>query len=156
MTTEAPNEELHLTAEAIQSAVFQRLEKYHGRNLLESFGMFMGMAQLLELGLKGLLHRRFNVDFEEMERWTLGQVAAALRERRLRPDFLELLRSVVQYRNYIAHSLLANEAILRDLLQGGQTRFELRELQRGTYELEQLCFLFAWTEENDAWGGDTV
>jgi hypothetical protein len=106
------------------------------------------------LSLKGLLHRRYGVELEDMERWTMGQVAGALRERGLRPDFLQVLSSVVQYRNHIAHSLLADAAILRELFQGRPTRFEVRDLERGTYELEQVCLLFEWTEEHDAWGGN--
>jgi hypothetical protein len=140
-----------LDREQIAAAVGRRLEKYRERSFLEQFGMFMGVAQLLELSLKGLLHRRYGLALEDMERWTMGQVAGALRQRGLRPDFLQLLDSVVQYRNYAAHSLLANEAMLRDLLNGRQTRLELRQLQKGTYEIEQLCFLFDWTEEHNAW-----
>jgi hypothetical protein len=154
MATGAPHQEL--TSEEIRDAVFQRMEKYRDRNLLEHFGMFMGLAQLLELALKGLLHRRYGVQFEAMERWTLGQVAGALRDRHLRPDFLHLLGSVVQYRNHVAHSLLADAVVLRELYQGRPTRFETRALEKGTYELEQLWFLFEWTEEHNAWGDDAV
>ena len=34
----------------------------------------------------------------------------------------------------------------------GDARFEIRELQKGIYELEQLWFLYEWTEEQNAWG----
>jgi hypothetical protein len=154
MATRAPDQEPLLTPEEIREAVFQRMAKYRGRTLLEHFGMFMGLAQLLELALKALLHRRYGVELETMERWTFGQVARALRDRQLRPDFLRLLGSVVQYRNHVAHSVLADAVVLRELYQGRQTRFETRDLERGTYELEQLWFLFEWTEEHDAWGAD--
>ena len=113
--------------------------------------MFMGVAQILEIGLKGLLHRRFGVDIETMERWTLGKTAKTLKERGVRADFIQLLESVVDYRNYIAHELLANEAILRSLLSGESGRFEIRQLEKGTYELEQLMFLYDWTEEHQGW-----
>jgi hypothetical protein len=156
MANRAQHREPSLTADEIREAVFQRMEKYRGRNLLEHFGLFMGLAQLLELALKDLLHRRYGLELESMERWTLGQVAGALRDGHLRPDFLHLLGSVVQYRNHVAHSVLADAVVLRDLYQGRQTRFETRDLDRGTYELEQLWFLFEWTEEHDAWGEDAV
>lgn len=87
-----------------------------------------------------------------MERWTLGRVAGALKERGLRQDFTVLLDSVVEYRNHIAHSLLANEMALQSLLGGRETRLETRQLEKGIYELEQLWFLYEWTEEHKAWG----
>jgi hypothetical protein len=141
-----------LSTEAIRSAVSARLKRYAGLNVLEQFAMFMGTAQLLELCLKGLLHRLYKIDLESMERWTLGQVARTLKEHGLREDFTTLLDSVVEYRNHIAHSLLANELLLRSLLGGRITRPRTRELDHGIYELEQLCFLYEWTERYKAWG----
>lgn len=139
-----------LTQEQIDSGVLQRLKRYESLNFFEKFAMFMGVAQVLEISLKQLLHRRYAVDFESLERSTLGQVARQLRDRGLRPDFLALLDSVVGYRNHIAHSLLANQIMLQSL-GAGDARFERRELEKGIYELEQLWFLFAWTEEHGAW-----
>jgi hypothetical protein len=78
-------------------------------------------------------------------------VARLLRERGLRPDFIGLLESVVAHRNHIAHSLLASQVMLHSLA-AGDARFERRALERGIYELEQLWFLYEWTEEHDAWG----
>ena len=140
-----------LTQEQIQSEVLQRLKRYEGLNFFEQFAMFMGVAQVLEISLKQFLYRRYAVDFESLERSTLGQVASQLRDCGLRPDFLTLLDSVISYRNHIAHSLLANQIMLQSLGAGG-ARFEQRELEKGIYELEQLWFLFEWTEEHDAWG----
>jgi len=139
-----------LTTDAIRDAVSERLNRYTGLNVLEQFAMFMGTAQLLEISLKSLLHRLHAIGFEDMERWTLGRVAAELKERGLRPDFTFLLASVVEYRNYIAHSLLADELMLRSLLNGRKTP-KFKELNKGIYELEQLCFLFEWTERHKAW-----
>ena len=140
-----------LSREEIAAAVATRLEKYDALGFLERFAMFMGVAQILELSLKGLLHRRFSIDPPEMERWTLGRTAKALSEFGLRADFLKLLQSVVEDRNYIAHELLANEAILRSLLSGESGRFEMRHLERAIYEVEQLMFLYEWTSEHQAW-----
>ena len=113
--------------------------------------MFMGLAQTLEISLKQLLHRRYGVELESLENASLGQVKGQLRDRGLRPDFVGLLHSVVGYRNHIAHSLLANQIMLQSL-GVGNARFERRELEKGIFELEQLWFLFEWTEEHDAWG----
>jgi hypothetical protein len=151
MSASPDPQEDSLSREQILAAVAERLKKYDSLSFLESFAMFMGNAQILEIGLKGLLHRRFGVDLQTMERWTLGRTARALKEHGLRADFVHLLDSVVDYRNYIAHELLANEAMLRSLLAGESGRFEVRQLEHGTFELEQLMFLYDWTEEHDAW-----
>ena len=144
-------EEPSLRQEEIQSEVSRRLKRYENLNFLEQFAMFMGVAQVVELSLKQLLHRRYAVEFESLEHSSLGQVARLLRERGLRPDFIALLESVVAHRNHIAHSLLASQVMLHSLA-AGDARFERRVLDRGIYELEQLWFLYEWTEEHDAWG----
>lgn len=59
--------------------------------------------------------------------------------------------SVVDYRNHIAHELLVNEAMLKCLLNGDSGRLEVRHLDKGIYELEQVLVLFNWCEEHDGW-----
>lgn len=140
-----------LDANAISDAVGPRLKRYEVLNVLEQFAMFMGRAQLLEAGLKQLLIRRYQCDPEAMKKWTLGTTLRELRERGLRSDFIQLLESVVEYRNYIAHELLFNDAMLRSILGGDSGRLELRQLEKGIYELEQLLFLYDWCEEHNAW-----
>ncbi len=145
-----------LTEVEIRRGVDARLEKYKSRSLFERFALFMGMAQLLELGLKQLLSRRYSVDMDSLERLTLGQVKGALKDRGLRPDFIAFLEGVVGYRNHMAHSFMADAFITRELFGGMETRFETRELDKGIYELEQLLLLFEWAEENNAWGEDAA
>lgn len=156
MSTTSQPEEPMLTEAEIRQGVEARLKKYEGRSLFERFALFMGMAQLLELGLKNLLSRRYGVDVDSLERWTLGQVKGALKDRGLRPDFIAYLDSVVDYRNHMAHSFMADAFITREMLGERETRFEIRALDKGTYELEQLLLFFEWTEENEAWGADAA
>jgi hypothetical protein len=87
-----------------------------------------------------------------METWTLGRVTRELKECGLRPDFIALLESVVKYRNHTAHELLVNDAMLKYVLAGDSGRLELRQLEKGVYELEQVVFLHDWCEEHNAWG----
>ena len=155
MVTKSQPEEPILTHAEIQAAVGARLEKYRGRSVLEQFALFMGMAQLMELALKSFYSRRYGVDVDSLERWNLGQGKGALRDRGLRPDFVAYLESVVDYRNHMAHSFMADAFITRELFQR-ETRFESRELDKGIYELEQLFVLFEWTEVNQAWGQDAA
>jgi hypothetical protein len=140
-----------LNAEEIQAVVTQRLAKYEKLNFLEHFAMFMGVAQILEISLKGLLARKYGVDHGSMERWNLGRTARVLKERGLRADFCALLDCVVKYRNHIAHELMVSESMLRSLLGSDSARFEADQLEKGTYELEQLMFLYEWCDEHAAW-----
>ena len=151
MTTFTPLSPPALTGAEIRAAVFQRLEKYNKLGFLEHFAMFMGMAQILEFGLKGLLLRKYGVEHEVTERWTLGKSGHELKARGLRPDFCALLESVVSYRNYIAHEILADHALFASLSGRTSARFEVRELEKATYELEQRMFLHDWCEENNEW-----
>ena len=110
--------------------------------------MFMGMAQLLEIRLKQLYSERSSTDIEELERWTMGRTIRTLAETGLRPDLIEFLESVRDYRNYIAHEYLANVALLRDLIGANIGRLEAKHFERGVYELEQVIVLFDWCEDN--------
>ena len=140
-----------LSADQISAGVRSRLAKYENLNLLEQFAMFMGMAQLLEFGLKRLLSDRYGVELERLERSTMGQTVQQLKDRGLRPDYITLLESVVEYRNYMAHEFLANDAMLRQLLGGDSGRLEIRNLEKGTLELEQALFLYDWCNEHNEW-----
>lgn len=139
-----------LTVKDIQQAVSKRLVHYDKLNLLEQFAMFMGKAQLLELAMKQLLARRYDYEFDDIERWTLGRTARELKQYGLRKDFVALLESVVKHRNFIAHELLASKALVTALT-GTTARFVTRPLEHGIYELEQIMFLHDWCEKRNAW-----
>ena len=139
-----------LSAEEINNAVEKKIEGYEGLSFLEQYAMFMGKTQILEFGLKGLLARKYAVPFESMEKWTLGRVKNELSKKGLRPDFIAYLDSVVDYRNYIAHELLVNNAITMSL-----ANFSNRKLYgdffRALYELEHIIILYDWSEKHNAW-----
>jgi len=139
-----------LSTEEIKSAVMEKLEGYKDLSFLEQYAMFMGKAQILELGLKGLLARKYSVPFESMEKWTMGRVKNELSRKGLRFDFIALLSSVVDYRNYIAHELLVNNALTMSLANFSGVKLS-GDLFRSIYELEQIIFLYDWTEEHHGW-----
>jgi hypothetical protein len=141
---------LHLGPSEIERRVFRRLKPYAKLSFFEQFAMFMGKAQVLEFGLKGLLARRFGCDLEQMERWTLGRTTKELKEQGLRKDFVALLESLVELRNLIAHDLLLSDALVK-LHTGKTTRSARRPLEHGIYELEQILLLHDWIEEHGAW-----
>lgn len=139
-----------MSGDEIQAAVFAKMDEYEDRSILEQCAIFMGKAQMLELGLKSLLFREFGVPFEDMERWTLGRTKNELRDRGLRPDFIDFLESVVEYRNNMAHEFLANNAITRSVANFSD-RMLYGDLHKGLYEIEQLLVLYDWCEEHDGW-----
>jgi hypothetical protein len=148
-------ENIGLTGEEISKETSKRLEKYNGLNFFEEFSMFMGTAQILEFGLKKLLEEKFEYSLENIEKWTLGRVKNELKKNELREDFIILLESVVDYRNYIAHELLVNvglmKALFKEILPDDNYSKDHRLLHKAINELEQLVFLFDWTQENNAW-----
>lgn len=135
----------------IRPELKKRLDVYEKLSFAEQFAMYMGKAQILEIGLKGVLAEKFGHDFEEMEKWTLGIVRRKLEEEKIRPDFLMLLKSVVKARNFIAHDILAAEAMIGALLGDNKFTKNHRELSKAVFELEQLILHFDLNQEHDAW-----
>ncbi len=139
-----------LSGDKIKEMVVAEVEKYNDLSVLEQYAMFIGKAQILEFGLKGLLSRKFEIPIDDMERWTLGKTKNELRDRGLRADFITLLESVVDYRNYMAHEFLVNNAITQ-LIANFSERKLFGDLFRAIYELEQILILYDWCEENNSW-----
>jgi hypothetical protein len=92
--------------------------------------MFMGKAQLVELELKKLLMTKYELKEKAIENWSLGRVIAELKGRGLRADFVALLEELKRHRNYIAHELLVDDAIMRKL-DPKMRRFLGKSLHRG-------------------------
>lgn len=139
-----------ISGDEISRSVLAKMSEYEGRSVLEQYAIFMGKAQILELGLKAVLSRRFEIPLESMERWTLGITKNELRNSGVRLDFIAFLERVVDYRNNMAHEFLANGAITLSL-GNFSDRILCGDLHKGLYELEQLLVLYDWCEENDGW-----
>lgn len=139
-----------LSGEQIKAEVLAKLDQYKGRSVLEQYAIFMGKAQILEFGLKGLLARKFNVSHEAMGRWTLGRTKNELRDRGLRPDFIRFLESVVDHRNNMAHEFLVNTEITRSIANFSDRKV-YGDLFRALYVLEQIIILHDWCEVNNGW-----
>jgi hypothetical protein len=144
-----------LSQKEIVKQTTKRLKKYKNLNYFEQYSMFMGVSQLLEIGLKNLIFNKYSYELDKIEKWTLGRITNELEKNKFRQDFIILLRSLVNYRNYIAHELLANELLSHILYKKLKPKKhyskELRQLHKGIYELEQLMFLFTWTHQNNCW-----
>lgn len=127
------------------------MTQYNGRSSLECFALLMGKAQILEFGLKSLFARRFSVENEEMEKWTLGKIAHELERHGVRGDYVFFLKEFVKNRNYIAHEMLANNTIFRSLASEISQHFEYRQLWKPAHDLEHLLILHDWLEEHGLW-----
>lgn len=134
----------------IKDMVLARLAEHEDMSLLEQYALFMGKAQVLEFGLKGLLHRRYNVPLDSMERWTLGQTKNELKNKGLRPNFIAYLERVVQHRNEMAHAFFLNLAITKSFADFSDRKL-FGDLFRAAYELEQIMIFYDWCEENNCW-----
>lgn len=139
-----------MSGDEVQEKVLAMMKEYEQRPILEQYAVFMGKAQILELGLKALMHRNFDVPFESMERWTLGKTKNELAMKGVRPDFIALLGSVVEYRNGMAHEFLANVVISRSIANFSD-RMLYGDLFKGLYEIEQILVLYDWCEDNGGW-----
>jgi hypothetical protein len=144
-----------LNAKQIREGTQNGLKKYENLSFIEQYAMYMGMAQILEFGLKKLFEEKFGGNLDDMERWTLGKTRAELEKKGLRTDFIALLNGVTDSRNHIAHEILANEALINGMLkkfnvQGGFSKNQ-RFLWKAINELEHICFLFDSTNENNGW-----
>lgn len=145
--------------EEIQRRLKERLKAYDGKSILERFGLYMGNAQILELGLKGLLVRKcgYSYDDKALQRLTMGQTKDKLIAHNFRTDFTEHLKSVVKGRNAMAHEFLANFAVTHQVMSQtlGKTFSEHRtfgDLAKAAYELESSILFFDWINERDDWG----
>jgi len=130
---------------------FERLAKQGDLSFLEQYAMYMGKAQILEMGLKGVLIRKFNYEEETIDRWTLGRIANELKENNIREDFTAFLDGVVEFRNYIAHDILADDALIKSLTNGKGMTKQSRILSKAAIELEQLMIMYDLCQEHDEW-----
>ena len=145
------DEEAVLTPKDISNILSERLERYKDLNLLETFSIFMGKCQLLEIALKNLLIMKFNKDKNTLTNSTLGKTKGILEQAGLRKDFLVLLGNLKDKRNYIAHELLANEMLVNEILGHNKSTMEERILLKAVHELEQVIIVYDWCKEHDAW-----
>lgn len=142
--------ELFLSKREIENLVLKNIEIYEKLNILESFAMYMGKAQVLEFSLKNLLSRKYDIDMNNMEKWTLGKVKEQLKKQGIRQDFIHQLSNVVNKRNYIAHEFLVNTGITKSITNFSDRKI-FGDLFRATYELEQILIIYDLTEKYNAW-----
>ena len=73
---------------------------------------------------------------------------AELKRRGCRQDFVGLLEELKERRNYIAHELLADDAIMRKLIGSGAQRIAWKSLSRGLYHVEETIVVHGFLVTN--------
>ena len=142
--------EASLSGEEIDKLISTKMSEYEVLGFMEQYAMFMGKAQILEFGLKGLLTRFYGLELDSIEKWTLGRVKKELDEKGIRKDFIVYLCGVVEQRNYFAHEFLVNHAITKSVATFTDRKL-YGDLYRAMYQLERIIILFDWFKEHNAW-----
>jgi hypothetical protein len=142
-----------LESNEIRKGTLEGLKKYDSLNFFEKYAMYMGVAQLLELRLKQILVNEFKEEFDKIENLPLGPTLKKLKEKGMRPDFFLFAEPVKNERNYIAHEIIANEAIWHALAGINPEHYtkDARKLDKAILEIEQLMFILVWNDQNGKW-----
>ena len=125
-----------------QDAILEKLRPLNGLSFEERGAVFMRKVQVLELVLKGMLVRDYGYEDEKVENLSLGRLVGELRKNEEENDplrgLLILLKRLVEYRNYVAHNILVDDALIRAITENGDARhFAERELFHAMYCVEQ-------------------
>jgi hypothetical protein len=140
-----------LSGEELRSRIVKRLAQLEGMTFLETYAMFMGKAQIVEMGLKRLLFQRYGVSEEEMEKMTLGQAVTRLEQLGLRKDFISIARELVQYRNDLAHDFLEIDAFGKSLIGPEFQTLSEKQLRLALYSVEEVIQVYDHLDEHGYW-----
>jgi hypothetical protein len=149
MRTAPHSKEKTLSGKQIHARVVRRLKKYDDLTYFEQVALFIGKAQLLEAALKQLLVTRYGCPEGKAARWSLGRTISELKTRGLRPDFVKLLEELNYYRNYAAHDLLADHAIMTKIVRSFADRETAKWLFRSLYTVEQTVIVYDFLARNE-------
>jgi hypothetical protein len=138
-----------LSGKQVLATVTRRLQRTEKLNFLEHFAMFMGKAQVVELGLKKILVRKYGYKEEKIENWPLGAVIKELKKLGLRRDFIALVEHLKEHRNYIAHEMLADDAMMQKLAGAESRRFAWKSLERGLFSVEEGIVVHDFLASNE-------
>jgi hypothetical protein len=136
-----------LSPQKLQKLIAKRLEPLEEMNFLERYAMFMGMAQIIEMELKGILIRNHGETEERLEKTTLGGAILKLKKAGIRSDFIELLWDLNDHRRKMAHEFLAVFSLLQKHAQAGQ--LSRKSLQLALFTAEKTIQVYDFLNENN-------
>jgi hypothetical protein len=98
--------------------------------------------------MKKILMNKYGLQEAKIKNWPLGRVIAELKNRGVRQDLVRFLEELKEYRNYIAHELLVDDAIMRKLAGSRAQRFAWKRLSQGLCLVEQTVVVHDVLAEN--------
>ncbi len=140
-----------LQPDELRKRIFERLVPLDKMSFFERYAMFMGKAQIVEMGMKRLLRDRYGVTETALEKLTLGQAVFQLEEKGLRKDSIELLKTLVKYRNDLAHDFLAVDATGKSLVGPEFEHLSEKQLRYALYSVEEAIQVHDHLEEHGLW-----
>ena len=138
-----------INSKQLARRIWIQINKYKNLDDSNKYALYMGKTQFLEIKLKIILNKRFGLDFDKMERYTLGQIKNAFKDNRVSSDFIALLERVVDHRNYMAHEYFVNLEMQKKI--GFSGIKIVGDLFRGIYELEQLLMVIDFCGKFNTW-----
>lgn len=133
----------------LREKVFESLTKYDDLTLLEVYSVFMAKSQILELALKRTLEGKAGLTTEDTEKFTLGRTINDLGNLNMHPQFIFLLRELLDYRNDIAHNFLADNAIGNNLVGSEYDRLSAKTLRYALYKVQEATLVYDYLHENN-------
>lgn len=122
-------------------AIFEKLIPLDKLSFEERVAAFMGRVQVLELGLKGMLVRDYGYEEEKVENLSLGLVVGELRKNNENEGFLSSLDDVVEYRNHVAHEILAVDAMVRSIAGDDARGLSEKGLRHALFAVQQAIHI---------------
>ncbi len=132
--------------------VFKEISKRHKKiykdaTIFSLFGHFMLKEQLVEQNLKQLLANNYDYEFDKLQRHTLSGLIRELESKDVREDFIFKLRNLNEYRNYVTHELLIDEAM--NMAMGLHLKRGVwRTFEHALFSVEQVLVVYDWILEN--------
>lgn len=132
----------------ILNEIIKRNKKtFKDATIFSLFGHFMLKEQLMELNLKQLLVNNYEYEFDSLQKHTLSGLIRELESKKVREDFIFILKDLNKHRNYIAHELLADEAI--NLSMGLRLkRGAWRVFEHALFSIEQVLLVYEYILKN--------
>jgi hypothetical protein len=129
--------------------VTKRLLALEKLSFLELYSVFIGKAQIVEMALKRRLVDQYDYSESKISRWTLGTTITELEKNGLRPDFVALLRELLEFRNYLAHEFLADHALMNSVAGLRAGTLSMKPLRHALFKVEEVIVVHDFLAENN-------
>lgn len=134
-----------LTISDLSMQINKNLKLIENLNLLERYAAFMLEVQLIEQLLRNVLIAQH---VEQVEKLTLGMIICELEKRKCNQKMLDLLRGLNGSRKDMAHSFLATDSILRNLVKLKSDHLLTKPLNIALFKVEETLCVYQFLTQN--------